>query len=161
MRAHASATHLQFFDERQEKVPLQAILIQGIWGPVGGADQDQAVLPQPAEQPVQDCSISHIIHKELIQAQHLAFPGHRVGHLHQGILVAVVLLQAGVHVQHEVMEVCALQLQSQQQRVCVCLPNVDVHCAWSVPVGPFVQLPAWGRFFCDVTGTRLHVDVAM
>ncbi len=111
MEAHASATHLQFLNEREEKVPLQAILIQGIRSPVGSADQDQAILPQPAEQPVQDCSVSHIVHKELIQTQYFAFPGHRVGHLHQGVLVAVILLQTGVHIQHEVMEVCALQLQ--------------------------------------------------
>lgn len=110
-------THLQFLNERQEQVPLKAILIQGIRGPVRSADQNQAILPQPAEQPVQNCGVSHIVHKELIQAQHLAFPSHRVGHLHQGVLVAVVLLQAGVHIQHEVMEMCALQLQSQQQSV--------------------------------------------
>ena len=117
MRAERNVTHLQFLNERQEKVPLQAIFVQGVRGPVGSADQDQAILPQPAEQPVQDCSVSDVIHKELIQAQHFAFPGHRVGHLHQGVLMAVVLVQTGVHIQHEVMEVCALQLQPQQQRV--------------------------------------------
>lgn len=105
--------HLELFYEGEEQIPLQAALVEGIWGPVGGAHQHQAILPQPGKQPVQDGSVSHIIHEELIQAQDLPLARNCVCNLHQRVLAAVVLLEAGVHIQHEVMEVRALQLQAQ------------------------------------------------
>lgn len=107
--------HLELFYEGEEQIPLQAALVQGIWGPVGGAHQHQAILPQPGEQPVQDGSVSHIVHKELIQAEDLPLACHCICNLHQGVLAAVVLLEAGVHIQHEVVEVGALQLQAQRE----------------------------------------------
>ena len=107
--------HLELFYKGQEQVALQAALIQGIWSPVGGADQHQAILPEPGEQPVQNSSICHIIYEEFIQAEDLPLASDCICNLHQRVLAAVVLLETGVHVQHEVVEVRALQLQAQHQ----------------------------------------------
>lgn len=106
-----SCADLQLFYEGQEEITLQAALIQGIRPPVGGADQHQPILPEAGEQSVQNGGIGHVIDEELIKAQHLGLASHSVCDLYQGVLAAVVLLQAGVHVQHEVVEVGTLQLQ--------------------------------------------------
>ena len=81
------SAYLEFVNKRQEKVSLQASFIEGVWNPVGSADKDQAVLPEPRKEPVQDGSICHIVHKELIQTQHFAFPCYCICDLYQRVLL--------------------------------------------------------------------------
>ena len=145
-------TYLQFVNERQEQIALQSILIQSIWSPVGGADQNQTILPQPTEQPVQDCGVGHIIDEELVQAQHFAFPGHRVGNLDKWIVVAVILLQAGVHIQHKVVEVRALQLQTQNDNLLLCADASQTFGLGTFAVAMYIvlHLQAGTKACCEV-----------
>lgn len=60
------ATHLEFCDEWQEELSLQAVLIQSIRRPITGGHKYQPTLPQPTKQAVQDHGVRYIRHKQLI-----------------------------------------------------------------------------------------------
>lgn len=61
-------------DERQETVALQTVLVQVVGRPVGGDDDDRAVVEQRLEQPPDDHGVGDVQDLQLVQAQE---PGRR------------------------------------------------------------------------------------
>lgn len=62
--------------------------------------------------PVQNCCICDIGDKELVQRQDVGAVADVIGDMHQGVGVALVIPQLGMHIEHEVMEVYAFDLHA-------------------------------------------------
>mmetsp|Transcript_7402 Transcript_7402/g.18384 ORF Transcript_7402/g.18384 Transcript_7402/m.18384 type:complete len:375 (-) Transcript_7402:671-1795(-) len=105
------AFRLEPVDEGHEQRALQPVLVQLVGVAVGGGHQHHAPVPQPRKQARQDHGVSHVRHKELVKRQHARVLGGGVRHAQQRVGVALERAQLGVHVQHEVVEVRARDLE--------------------------------------------------
>ena len=73
-------------DEGQKPVTIEAALVQALWRPVGGGDDDHAQLEQGLEQAGQNHRIGNVLHLELVEAQQPALVCQLLGERRQGIL---------------------------------------------------------------------------
>ena len=97
-------------DERQEAIAVEAVLVEPVGRPVGGRDHGQAALEQALEQPAQDHGVGDVDDVELVEAEQAIALGDVGGQDLQRVLGRpglAQLVQAALHLEHELVEVDA------------------------------------------------------
>ena len=101
-------------DRRHEARALQTFLVQVIRRDVGGCDQRDAALEQPAEQVAEQHRIGDVGDEQLVEAQDARLLRDPVGDAVERVGLLLVLLQLVVHRLHEAVEVAALLVAERQ-----------------------------------------------
>mmetsp|Transcript_23570 Transcript_23570/g.58253 ORF Transcript_23570/g.58253 Transcript_23570/m.58253 type:complete len:209 (+) Transcript_23570:1368-1994(+) len=118
------AALLEQTDEGHESAAIQTALVQIIWRPVARRHHNAPALEEPLEESFEYHGVGDVNDVELVKAQQLGLSADVVRHLYErvgvgaplSLVLRLLLVQPGVHVQHELVEVHAL-LGRQMRRV--------------------------------------------